>query len=239
MKRSLILPGLFLGLSLLRLPASGQDAAATNPATNPAANGAANAAADVATNAASKAAAVAEQQGEDEKFKRLAADIETQRAAIQLLVDKLSALKDDLQQIRAEQARLAAGAVSREDLKALAQRIDDVDKKRQEDKDAISEEIKASAAHIETLVADAAKPSSRPPGRRQGNGVPPTVENGFWYIMKEGDYLDAIVAAYNTEFQKKGMKTITVQQAKDANPGIVDWNRVRKGQRIIIPHPAE
>ncbi|MGD0412970.1 MAG: hypothetical protein ABSC18_14865 [Verrucomicrobiota bacterium] len=227
MKRPLILPGLFLGLSLLCLPAWGQDAAVTN------------AAADAATNAASKAAAVAEQQGMDERFKQLAADIETLRAANQLLLDKLSALKDDLQEIHAEQARLAANAIGREDLKPLAQRIEEVDKKRQEDKDAISEEIKKSAERVESLLTNAAAAASKPPAKPPGTGGAPAAENGFQYTMKEGDTLDAIVAAYNAEFQKKGMKTISVQQAKDANPGIVDWNRVRSGHRIVIPHPAE
>jgi len=227
MKRPLILPGLFLGLSLLRLPALGQDAAVTN------------AAADTATNAASKAAAVAEQQGVDEKFKQLAADIETLRAANQLVLDKLSALKEDLQQIRADQARLAASAVGREDLKPLAQKIEEVDKKRQEDKETISEEIKKSAARLETLLTNAAEAASKPPVKPPVTGVAAAAENGFRYTMKEGDYLDAIVAAYNAEFQKKGMKTISVQQAKDANPGIVDWNRVKIGQKIVIPHPAE
>lgn len=231
MKRPLILPGLFLGLSLLRLPALGQDAAVPTAAVP-------TAAADAATNPASKAAAVAEQQGVDEKFKQLAADIETLRAANQLLLDKLSALKDDLQQIRSDQARLAASAVSREDLRPLAQRIEEVDKKRQEDKEAISEEIKKSAARLETLLTNAAEAAARPPVKPPVTGVAAGAENGFRYSVKEGDFLDAIVAAYNAEFQKKGMKTISVQQAKDANPG-VDWNRLKIGQKIVIPHPAE
>ena len=49
--------------------------------------------------------------GVDEKFKQIAADIESLRAANQILLDKLSALNNDLQQIRAEQARLAANAI--------------------------------------------------------------------------------------------------------------------------------
>jgi membrane-bound lytic murein transglycosylase B len=227
MKRQLVLSGLFLGLSLLPLPAPGQDAAVTN------------AAADAATNAASKAAAVAEQQGVDEKFKQLAADIETLRAASQLLLDKLSALKEDLQQIRADQTRLAAGAVSREDLKSLAQRIEEVDKKRQEDKDAISEEIKKTAARVETVLASLAEAGAKPPVKPPGLGAAPGAENGIWYTMKERDTLDAVVANYNSECQRKGLKTISLQQAKDANPNIVDWNRVKTGQKILIPRPAE
>ena len=45
--------------------------------------------------------------------------------------------KDDLHQIHAEQARLAANAIGRDDLKPLALKIEEVDERRQEDKEAI------------------------------------------------------------------------------------------------------
>ena len=231
MKREHILAGLFLGffLSLLRLPAPGQDA-------GPAPNDATNAAAGAATNAASKAAAVAEQQGVDERFKQLAADIETLRAANQLLLDKLSALKDDLQQIRTEQARLAANAVGRDDLKPLAQRIEEVDKKRVEDKEAISEEIKKVAARLEMLITNAVESVSRLPARP---GVTSAAEDyNFTHTVLAGETLEAIWIAYNAKFKEKGMKTITLQQAMDANPG-VDWKHLKIGQIIVIPRPPE
>jgi hypothetical protein len=231
MKHEHFLAGVFLGLSLLGLPALGQDTAATNTA--------ADAATDTATNAALRAAAVAEQQGMDEKFKQVAADIDSLRAANQLLLDKLSALNDDLRLIRAEQARLAAGAVGRDDLRPLAQRIEEVDKKRQEDKDAISEEIKKSFARVETLLTNAADVPSRPPVRGASVGAGPSaVANGFSYTIKEGDTLEAIVAAYNAEFKRKGMKTITLKQAMEVNPG-VDWTRLKISQKIVIPRPPE
>ncbi len=214
MKREHILAGLFLGLSLLRLPAVGQDAAATN------------------------AAAVAEQQGVDEKFKSMAADIKSLRDANQMLLEKLSALTDDLRQIRTEQARLAATAVGRDDLKPLAQRIEEVDKKRQEDKESISEEIKQSAARLEKLLTSAPEISPKPPPIKPAPGAPPAAEDGFSYTIKDGDRLLDIVNAYNADFKSKGMKTITLKQAMQANPE-VDWTRLKIGQKIVIPHPPE
>ena len=95
-------PAFSSGLTLLTPPAPGQDATATDAAAN--------------------AAAIAEKQGLDEKFKQMAADIDSLRTANQFLQDKISALKDELQQIRAEQTRLAAAALSREDLKPLARK---------------------------------------------------------------------------------------------------------------------
>ena len=234
MKHELILPGIFFGLSLLGLPALGQDAAATAAATEAATNTAAAAPAS----AASRAAAVAEQQGVEEKFEQLAADLETLRARNQLLLDKVSALQDDLQQIRAEQTRLAAYAVGRDDLKPLAQRIEEVDKRRQEDKDTISEEIKKSEARLEMLLTNTAESYVKPPAKPPGAGVALPTEGGFSYTIKDGDRLSDIVNAYNAEFRSKGMKTITRRQAMAANPN-VDWTRLKVGQVITIPAPAE
>ena len=75
------------------------------------------------------AAAVAEQQGVDEKFKQLSANIASLRSADQALLDQLSALKADLQQLRTEQSRLSANSSVQDDLKLLARKIEDVDKK--------------------------------------------------------------------------------------------------------------
>jgi hypothetical protein len=220
---------IFLALSLVSLPVPGQDAAPARAAVTP----------------ASTAAAAAEQQGFDEKFKQLAAEIDTLRDANQLLQAKLSALNEDLQKIRAEQARVAASAVGRDDLKPLAQKIDDVDKKRMEDKETISQEIKDSAARLEKLLAPAADSSPRPsihtpaavPPSATPPATPPVAVDGFSYTIKDGDRPRDIVNAYNADFKSKGVKTITLQQVIDANPG-VDWKRLKIGQKIVIPRPA-
>jgi cell division protein ZapA (FtsZ GTPase activity inhibitor) len=211
MKRLCILAA--ISFALLPRPALGQDAAATN------------------------AAAVAEQQGVDEKFKQLSADIANLRAADQALLDKLSALKEDVQQLRTEQARLAANSSVQDDLKLLARKIEDVDKKRQDDKDMISEEIKKSSARLEKLLGDAASPPPKSSTKTPpAPGAPPTV-NGVSYSIKDGDRLIDIVKAYNADFKSKGMKTISLKQVKDANKD-VDWTKLKVGQKIVIPLPA-
>jgi septal ring factor EnvC (AmiA/AmiB activator) len=216
MKYETVLAGIFLGLTLLTLPALGQDAAAA---------------------AATNASAIAEKQGVEEKFKQMAADIESLRTANQLLQDKLAALKEDLQQMRAEQTRLAAAGVSREDLKPLAQRIEEVDKKRQDDKDAISDEIKKSEARLLKLLSSS-DPSVKPAVSSNSAGAPPATADGYIYTVKDGDRLLDILKAYNETFKSKGMKTVTYTKLKQANPD-VDPNNLRVGQKIVIPRPAE
>jgi len=212
MRRACILPGIFLGLCLLRLPAGGQDAAATN------------------------AAAVAEQQGVEERFKQIAADMDRLRAADEAMRDKLTGLQEDLREIRAAQARLASNSAGPEDLKALASKIEEVDKKRLEDKETISDQIKQTAIRLERLLADAPPAPPKPTPRTPSTNDGPAMANGVLYTIKDGDNLTVILKSYNAEFKKRGMKTISQKQAEDANPS-VEWTHLKVGQQIVIPAP--
>ena len=106
----------------------------------------------------------------------------------------------------------------------------------EEDKQGISEEIRKSIAGLEKSLA-----ASSGPVRSTTPKVPPVaeasgVENGFSYTVQGGDTLSAILKAYNTDFKSKGWKTISLKQAREANPN-VDWDRLRVGQKIVIPRP--
>jgi LysM repeat protein len=124
-----------------------------------------------------------------------------------------------------------------EDLKRLAEKIVQVDKKREEDRLSISEEIRKAIGGLERSATGAGtsarltSPKPPPDAETASNG------NDFSYTIKDGDTLGVIIKAYNTDFKSKGWKTITVKQAMDANPN-VDWTRLRVGQKINIPHPA-
>jgi len=220
MKRAFILAAFLLGLPLLRLSALGEDAAAATAATN--------------------AAAVAERQGEDEKFKQLSADIEQIRAANQALVDKISALKDDMEQLRAGQARLAENSGLKDDLKTLAQKIEEVDKKRQDDKEAIADEIKKFTERLERLFAESPAPPEKSTNKSPAIADLPLPPNSVFYTVKEGDFLDAIVAAYNTDRKKEGRKPITTKQVLSlaVNKDVVPTH-LRIGQKIVIPLPPD
>ena len=66
--------------------------------------------------------------------------------------------------------------------------------------------------------------------------TPAAPVDGYSYTVQSGDRLDLIVKAYNADFVKRGYKKITLRQTKEANPK-VDWNRLRVGQKIVIPNP--
>jgi hypothetical protein len=183
----------------------------------------------------SAAAAIAAQQGAEERYKRMAADIQALQLDNDSLKAKIAALEQKIDDLRQQLATANNNASGQDDLKRLAEKITEVDKKREEDKLAISDEIRKSIAGLEKSLsgvpARAASPRLPPPTEA------PAAADGFFYTIQEGDNLSSIVKAYNADFKSKGWRPITLKQAKDANPKIEDWDRLRVGQKIIIPHP--
>ena len=217
MKRSFII--FALPIFLLRLPVAAQDAAGT-PASAP----------------ASTAATIAAKEDAEERYKRLAADLQAVQSDNEALHAKITAMEEEIQALRAAQARPADNSGIEDQLKRLAETIQEVDKKRQADKEAISEEIRKSIGELERSLGSVPKPVHTSGAKPSSPAEPPASDKGYLYTIQDGDRLDLIVKAYNADFKSKGMKTITLKQAKEANPS-VDWNRLRVGQKIVIPRP--
>jgi prefoldin subunit 5 len=203
-----------LGISFFTLAAAAQDAP---PPTTPAAE-------------------VAAKQGADERYERMAADIQALQAANDALQTKLTAIQQQLQDLRNQPAQPAGNFSTPDDLKRLADKIQEVDKKREDDKQAIAEEIRKSIAELKHALADGSAPSRVSASKPAASAESPDTAKGFVYKIQDGDSLSAIVKAYNIDFKSKGMKTISLKQAMDANPA-VEWNHLRVGQKIIIPQP--
>jgi TolA-binding protein len=229
MKRVFIL--LAISILLPRQPVMSQDAAST-PASTP-----------VSTPASappSAAAAIAAKEDEQARFERLTTDLQTIQTDNEDLHAKITAMETEIQTLRDAQAHAADNSGIQDELKQLADKIEEVDKKRLEDKDAISEEIHRSINELEKTLGAAPTPAPTPSHARKPNpaDVPaaPVSENGYSYTIKSGDTLGAVVKAYNEDYKSKGLKTITLRQAMEANPS-VNWARLRVGQKIIIPRP--
>jgi len=217
MKRAFIL--LVVSLSLAGRCAMAQDAGATNASAAPA-----------------TASAIAAQQAADERYKRVAADIEALQSDNDLLKAKIAALEQKIDNLRQQLAAAGNNTGVQEDLKRLAENIAQVDRKREEDKQAIAEEIRKSIGGLEKTLAGPAAPIRAPPPKLQLDIPTPAIENGFSYTVQDGDNLSVIVKAYNADFKSKGWKTITLKQAMEANPN-VKWDHLRVGQKIVIPKP--
>jgi predicted RNase H-like nuclease (RuvC/YqgF family) len=182
------------------------------------------------------AAEVAAKQAADERYERMAADIQALQAANDALQTKLTAIGQQLQDLRNQLAQSPNNFATPDDLKHLADKIVEVDKKREEDKQAIAEEIRKSIAELKHARADGSAPSRVSASKPASTTESTDSDKGFVYKIQDGDSLSAIVKAYNADFKSKGMKTISLKQAMDANPNI-DWNHLRVGQKIIIPQP--
>jgi len=217
MKRAFIL--FVIPILLLRLPVMAQDAASP-PASTP----------------ASTASTIAAKEDADERYKRLAADLQAVQSDNEALHAKITAMEQEIQTLRDAQAHSADNSGMQDELKRLAEKIQEVDKKRLEDKDAISEEIRKSIGDLEASIRGAPAPNHSPGPKPPVVQDSPASDKGYSYTIKDGDTLGEIVKAYNKDYKSKGLKTISIRQAKEANPN-VDWDRLRVGQKIVIPRP--
>jgi Tfp pilus assembly protein FimV len=172
-----------------------------------------------------------------------------QDAATQQQLDKLSGQIQDVQDALAQQDKRIAALeqevaalrdkvnapvvtdyASRDDLKKLAEDVQEIDRKRQDDRDLILKQI-------EKLGKVAAVPPPSP--TRQIASTPRLAEETgaadtphYEYEIKPGDTLGLIVKAY----REQGVK-VTKSQIIAANPKM-NPNILIPGRKIIIPAPA-
>lgn len=165
-----------------------------------------------------------------------------QQHALQQQIDKLSGQIQDLLDAQALQdKRLSAlektvsdlqdkvnapqvsDSASREDLKALADQVQEIDKKRQADRDLILKEIENLGK-----ISAPASPGSRhtTTASDSASTVP---QNGYEYKVRSGDTIAGIAKAYRDQ----GVK-VTISDILKANPK-VDPTKLAVGQKIFVP----
>jgi len=194
---------------------------------------------DVNNNPPQTAAAVAAREDAEDRYKRMAADLQAVQSDNEALHSKIAALEQEIQTLRDAQAHAADNTSLQDQLKRLSDAIQEVDKKRMEDKDAISKEIRDSVGRLELSLGNSPPPpvhSSQPETKSTPVADSPAVENGYSYTIQPGDTLGEVLKAYNKDFKSKGLKPVTLRQAMEANPQ-VNWGRLRVGQKIVIPRP--
>lgn len=184
------------------------------------------------------------------------AAIRAQDDANQQQMDKLSSQIQDLQATQLEQSKHiqalekeindlqgqlnqpSANAANSDDLKKLAEQVQEIDKKRQEDNDRVLKELERlekslGASSSGRRPAPDITPDITPtPVRGHPTTGPSGPQNGYEYPVKSGDTLLAIAKAYRAQ----GIK-VTTEQILKANPGL-DAKNMKVGQKIFIPAPA-
>ena len=120
-------------------------------------------------------------------------------------------------------------SASRDDLKSLASQVQEIDKKRQNDRDLILKEIeKLGKVAASAPVTPTRKSTPKPPADDSAAALP---QSGHDYVVKEGDTLGLIAKAY----RDAGVK-VTKAQIIAANPKM-NPNILIPGKKIFIPDP--
>jgi len=176
-------------------------------------------------------AASAQDAAVEERLTKLTGQIEDLLAAKVEQDKRIVTLARELETLRDQSGRGGAYA-SAEDLRKLAEKLQEIDRKRQEDNERILREIEKLAK-----LPPATRPSPRPP-KQENNppekapGAGAVVEKGIEHVIQSGDRLETIAHAYSKE---KGIK-VTVDQILKANPGLKP-ERLMVGQKVFIPLP--
>ena len=182
------------------------------------------------------ATAALDQIAEEQRYRILTSKImnieETQALLLQRqneLQQRCESLAREIDKLKDAGARGTIHFATREDLKTLVEKVQEVDRKRQEDRKLIMESIKDLG---KVPLAAASEPKHRTP--------PPETSDPYVYEVKEGNTLQGIIMAYNALFKERGEGSITQTQVLKANPSLkAPAYTVYKGQKLRIPEPAK
>ncbi len=186
----------------------------------------------------SPATAAAQRENIEANFKQVNVKMELMEEALRTQQKRIGALVDEIHALREEVDRLKTrneSAATQESIKRLADKVEEVDKKRLADNELVLSQLKAigkglaKAAPAKEVSPPPATPKTETPAPPTGDKPP---ENGYTYNIKDGDTLVRIVG----DLRKQGFK-VTQKQIMDANPK-VNWTKLRIGQPIFIPQPA-
>jgi len=159
----------------------------------------------------------AQDEATQEQIDRLRAEVSALQTANVDLQKRLSEVLKELQEMRLQAARPSANYAGADDVKKLAEAIEEVDRNRRADRELILGELKKLSKTVTApVVVDR----------------PPTAARGYEYVVKSGDTISAIVQAYRNE----GVK-VTVDDVLKANEGL-NPRSLKVGQKIFIPHPT-
>ena len=175
--------------------------------------------------------------GTQAQIDKLSGQIQDLLAAQEQQTKKIDALAKDISELRDKVNAPAANpdSASAADLKSLAEKVQEIDKKRQADRELILKEIEqlgkvtgGGSAPVKSKTKPVATSAT---DDTAATATPTTPQKGYEYVVQKGDTLPAIAKAY----REQGVKVTTAQIIK-ANPN-VDPNKLFVGKKIFIPDP--
>lgn len=144
----------------------------------------------------------------------------------QELKSRLDALEREIARSKEDNASSSIQYVTREELRAIWEKIDEIERKRDADKKLILDSIRK----LEKIPLAAA-------GEFKAENKSGDSER-YKYVVKPDETLFAIIIAYNELFKSQGRGLITQADVEKANPGLKP-DFIREGQTIEIPIPPK
>jgi chaperonin cofactor prefoldin len=155
---------------------------------------------------------------------------------------QIQALSREISDLREKAGKPAGNYASQEEIKRLADAIQEVDRKRQADNEKVLAELSKLAKSLGTTtrtrseppkekVKDTAKPTADDGGTSQK--IQKGDQDGFNYKVKSGDTFSSIAKAYRDQ----GIKIYSADIER-ANPG-VDSKSLKIDQPLFIPAPKD
>ena len=172
----------------------------------------------------------AQDAGTQQQIDKLSGQIQDLLAAQEQQGKRLDALEKQISELTDKVNMPAVSdSASRADLKTLATQVQEIDKKRQDDRDLILKEIEKLGKMSVGTTPHKSPPSLAKPA--DDTAAPATPQKGYEYQVKAGDTVGAIAKAYRDQ----GVK-VTASQILKANPKL-DPAKIYVGQKIFIPDP--
>lgn len=181
----------------------------------------------------SLAAARAQDDATQQQINKLNGQIQDLRDAQAVQAKHIDALEKEIRELRDKSSQpVATDTANADDLKKLADQVQEIDKKRQADRVLILKEIEKLGKVGGSSPGRKSTPSVTTNSATGGSSAGGK-ENGYEYKVSAGDTLLIIAKAYRDQ----GIK-VTSDQILKANPGL-DPKNLKVGQKIFIPAPAQ
>jgi LysM repeat protein len=179
---------------------------------------------------AAAAAAAANRQEAEENYNILKGHVDDLIAAQADQGKQIQELKREIEDLRQQISKPTGNYASADDLKQLAQAVQDLDKKRETDKDLILKEME-KLGHIvsETPAPHAGSHHNAEAATSTSTASPGGEKEGFYYVVKKDDTLSLIAQAY----REQGVK-VTTAQILEANPNL-NPAKLHVNMKIFIP----
>lgn len=182
------------------------------------------------------AAAIASRQEAEENYNTLKGHIDDLLAAQADQAKQIQALRREIEDLRLQINKPSANYATADDLKQLANSVQEIEKNRAADKElilkkmeelgqAVSAPVPRASSHPMVSSPDAGTTSVTVPG-------PVGDQNGFYYTIQKNDSISGIAQACR---EQQGLK-VSSKQIEEANPN-VNPAKLKVGTKIFIPAP--